>query len=100
MSLHQCLLSEQINGYFGRKCLLFFWGEGVSGDLKVCTVNVLKGIIFMESTFYNFLNFALFSVHYCYSAVLFLFINQDYLSKVTVIIAFLELDMCTENRRK
>lgn len=77
-----------------------FLGEGVRGDLTVYTVNVLKGIIFIESTFYNFLNFALFSVHYCYSAVLFLFINQDYLSKFTVMIAFLKLDMCTENRRK
>lgn len=76
------------------------WGGGGRGDLKVYTVNVLKGIIFIESTFYNFLSFALVSVHYCYSAVLFLFINQDYLSKVTVMIAYLKLDLCTENRRK
>lgn len=98
MSLHQCLLNEQTNGYFSRKCLLF--GGGGRGDLKVYTVNVLKGIIFIESTFYNFLSFALFSVHYCYSAVLFLFINRDYLSKVTVMIAYLKFDLCTENRRK
>lgn len=64
-------------------------------------MNVLKGIIFIESTFNNFINFVLFfPVHYCSSAVLLLFLNPDQLFTVTVMLALLKLDICTEDRRK
>lgn len=56
----------------------FLGVENRRGTLKcVQILNVLKGIIFIEGTFYNFLNFVLFSVYYCYTAVLFLFLIED-----------------------
>lgn len=68
----QCLLKEQTGGYFGRKRwdgVPCFGGWGGGALQCVPSATVLKGTTFIESTFYNFLNFVLFSVCCCCHAV-------------------------------